>query len=571
MKLSEKYRVLYRYLTKYKRWAIIGGSAMILGVLLLIPTPLLTMHLIDVVLPSSDVRNLIIICCLCVLVLLLKACCDNVQNYYFGKFNQMVIFDIQMSILKVFQNLSTHYRHQRQTGYLMSRLNDDPAKLQSLFADTLLYIVKDVITLIVGLVIIFSIHWKLAIASIILLPLFILFLKKYNLKIRNLSKPLFESNALYQKKLMESLSLIDTFHVFNAFKYDTIKLVNKKKEYIRADIRKVIIYNIGGSIISIIAGLGPIIVIAYGFFEIMQNRLTLGEFIAFTSFIGYIFGPTSRIVSSSLSMQQSFVAWDRIYEILLLKDNKTRGVKLRNIQGNIEFNNVSLCYADKKILNNISLTITTGKTIAIVGESGGGKSSLVSLITGLNKCTSGDLLIDGININQIDNFNNQIALVEQEPVLFTGTIKDNITFGNNNITIEDVEKAAQIANISDYIESLPQQYETSIDERGHNMSIGQKQRIAIARCIVRNPSIFIMDEPTASLDLDTEYKIINSIKDFLKTRTSIIISHRISSVTFVDEIIVVKDGSIVEVGTHSHLMDQNGYYAHLWHTQNNNI
>lgn len=568
MKFNAKYILLYKYIMKYKKNIICGGLMMILGIILIIPTPLLTMYLIDNVLPASNIKLLISISLLCVFILLFKAVCDNIQVYYFSKLNNLVIFDIELDMLLSYQKSSTQYRHQQQTGYIMSRISDDPAQLQNLFANTLLYLLKDIITLIVGMIIIFNIHWKLAFVSISLLPVFVVFINKFHHKIKKISSTLFELNALHKKKLQESISMIDTFHIFNALKYDTIKLIRRKKEYIRADMKKTVIYNIGNSIISIIAGLGPIFVICYGFYEIMKGHLTLGEFIAFNSFIGYIFGPTNRIVSASLNIQQSIVAWNRVYDIITLNNKDNRQQKKHKISvGNIEFVNVNLSFNDKLILKNINLQIKKNTVVAIVGESGGGKSSLVSLLTGINKSSSGNIYIDNKDINELTNLNNSVAMVDQEPLLFVGTVLENITMGIKDISFEEIVKAAKNSSIHEYIMSLPDQYNTVIDERGKNMSIGQKQRLAITRCIVRDPKIFIMDEPTANLDLETEKNILESIFPFIKSRTSVIISHRLSSITFVDEIIVMKNGEIYETGTHEVLINKKGYYYKLWKQQ----
>jgi ABC-type multidrug transport system fused ATPase/permease subunit len=270
-----------------------------------------------------------------------------------------------------------------------------------------------------------------------------------------------------------------------------------------------------------------------------------------------------------MNMQKSIVAWDRIVEIINMNSDseKKKEKKHVKLEGNIKFENANLSYGNQEILSNINLNIRKRKTVALVGESGGGKSSLISLLTGINKCTSGNLYIDGININEIYNYNNNISLVEQEPVLFSGSILENITMGNRHISFDEVVNAAQIANIHEYILSLPQKYNTQIDERGKNMSIGQKQRLAITRSIVKNPIIFIMDEPTANLDLKTEKNIFESISSYLKTRTSIIASHRLPSITFVDEILVIENGNLIEQGTHEVLLNKKGYYYNLWNKQ----
>lgn len=566
--MESKYKLLSRYLVRYKKWAVIGGLFMIIGVLLLIPTPLLTMYLIDTILPASDLHALLFITFLCVVILLCKAVCDNIQGLYFCKFNQKVVFDIQLDVLKVFQQKSTHYRHEKQTGYLMSRLTDDPNRLQNLFADTVIALLRDVITLLVGVGIVFWINWRLALASILLLPAFVLVLKRYNKKMKVLAYEQFETNAVFTKKLQESISLIDTLFIHNALIYDTIKLIQAKKASVYSFIQRTVVQNFGSSLISLIGGLGPIIVLGYGFYEIMHHSLTLGQFIAFNSFLGYIYGPTSRLVSASFGIQQSVVAWDRIYEVLC-SASKVSGKKEKvALQGKIEFRQVDLFYGDKQVLFHINYTIDPGKVIAIVGESGSGKSSLLSLLTGLNQCTRGSIYVDGKSLEEIQNYRDSIAFVEQEPMVLSATIWDNLLLGRNYIPMEEVVSAAKMAEIHSYIESLPAQYNTLMNENGRNMSIGQKQRLAIARCIVRQPAVFLMDEPTANLDADTEYKIIHSILPFLQNRTTIIVSHRLKSISFADEIIVMSAGRIKEKGNHAALMQQRGLYYKLWINQN---
>lgn len=565
--MNGKYKILYHYLVKYKKWAAIGGLFMILGVLLLIPTPLLTMYLVDTVLPSSNLNSLFYITLLCVVILFCKTVCDNIQGLYFCKFNQKVVFDIQLDVLKVFQQKSTHYRHEKQTGYLMSRLMDDPNRLQNLFADTIIALLRDIITLLVGLIIIFFINWHLALASLLLMPAFIFVLNRYNKKMKVLAYEQFETNAVFTKKLQESISLIDTLFILNALTYDTIKLIETKKSAIYSFIKRTVVQNFGSSLISLIAGLGPIIVLTYGFYEIMHGSLTLGQFIAFNSFLGYIYGPTSRLISASFGIQQSVVAWDRIYEVLTSRYNKEEGKEKLVLKGKIEFNHVELFYGDKQVLHDINCIIEPGKMVAIVGESGSGKSSFLSLLTGLNKPTRGRVSIDGKNIEKIQNYRDSLAFVEQEPMILSATIWENLLLGRKNITMDEVIAATKMAEIHSHIDSLPDKYQTLMNENGRNISIGQKQRLAIARCIVRKPVLFLMDEPTASLDAETEYKLIHSLLPFLQNRTTIIVSHRLKSISFADEIIVMSEGKIREKGNHRELMLKKGCYYQLWINQ----
>jgi len=571
--MKNRWKVLYNYLKRYKKEGFLGGGFMILNVIALLPTPLLTMYLIDTIIPSKDIAMLVVICVICICILITSGIFGILQNYFFGKFNYNVIFDIQFDILQQIRQTSASYRNKQQTGYLMSRMNDDPGRLQSLFAETFVSLFKDMIILLVGGTIIFILDWKLALLSIVLLPFFIFALQYFGGKIRKISSLLFEYSAQFTKKLQESVSLMDTFFIFNAEQSDTSDLKEKQKTVIKTGINKIIIKSIAGSIVSVIGGAGPIIVLWFGITQIINGNMTLGTLIAFNTFLGYIFGPTSRIINTVLNMQQSLAALDRVYEMLDLipdADNlKKVEEKDLKITGKIDLKNVSFKYEEDSVLSDINISIFAKQTVAIVGESGSGKSTLISLITQLNQNYEGSIYIDDYLLSSIKNYRQQIALVHQEPSLIVATIKENIKIGKPEATENEVIEAASKANIHDFIMSLPSQYDTLVDERGLNMSIGQKQRIAIARCIIRDPVIFIMDEPTSSLDLSTERLLMDSLKDFMKSRTTIIVAHRLSTVTFADKIIVLNKGAVEEEGTHEKLLMNMGLYCKLW--QNNTL
>jgi len=566
--LKKRWSVLYDYLKVYKKNALWGGLFMILNVLMLLPAPLLTKYLIDTVIPSKNIEELIIICIICIFILIISGVFGVLQSYFFGKCNYNVVFDIQFDILNQIRQTSAQFRNKKQTGYLMSRINDDPERLQSLFAETFVSLIKDIIILLTGGIIIFILNWKLALMSIVLLPFFILTLQHFGKKVRKISSLLFEYTAQFTKKLQESISLMDTFFIFNAEENDTDKLKEKQKTVIKTGIRKLIIQSIASSAVSIIGGIGPIIVLWFGISQIIHGDLTLGTLIAFNAFLGYIFGPTSRIINTALNMQQSFAALDRVYEMLNLTSDtvnvpSTEKIDLK-ISGKIDLKNIYFKYDEDHVLSNINISIPAKQTVAIVGESGSGKSTLVSLITQLDKSFEGSIYIDGHLLSSIKSYRQQIALVHQEPSLIVDSIKENIKIGKPDATDEEIIEAAIQANIHDFIMSLPCQYETLVDERGLNMSIGQKQRIAIARCIVRNPAIFIMDEPTSSLDISTERILMDSLKDFIKARTTIIIAHRLTTVTSADKIIVLNNGMVAEEGTHEQLLMNNGPYSQQW-------
>ncbi|NPA45172.1 MAG: ABC transporter ATP-binding protein [Chlorobi bacterium] len=320
-------------------------------------------------------------------------------------------------------------------------------------------------------------------------------------------------------------------------------------------------------------GIGPIIVLGYGMTEVINGNLTLGKLIAFNSFLGYLFGPSSRLVSMNVRVQKSLVALARIFELYSngVAYKNVFGKKKKQLIGRIEFQNVTFSYPDtnKIVLKNINLIIEEHTTVGIVGESGSGKTTLTKLLTGLYMNYKGKILFDEIELKEYDAFaiRDYLAFVEQEPLLFSDTILNNIRIGRLNATEDEIVRAAKKAHIHDFISSLPEQYLTELNERGLNFSTGQKQRIAIARAILRKPSILILDEPTSSLDSNIESLIFHSLKDFINSRTTIIIAHRLSTVEMADKIFVLKEGSIVGQGSHKELMQSCDYYKMLWEKQ----
>ncbi len=561
-KIPHKYYLLFRYFKPHKRKAIIGGIFMLFNVALLLPTPLLTLYLIDKVLPEKNVSLLCLISILTIVIIVLSSVFASLQQIFFQRFNESIVFKMQLDLFNRVQALPHHQRKKMQTGYLMSRVIDDPERLHSLLVETAFSILKDVLTLLVGIILVFYIHWKLACIAILLLPAYALIFKFYNKKIRNSSTDYYEKRAQITKKVQESISLHDLFKLFNAYKYDAIKLVGYLKESVKKSIYRTVLVSVSTALLGIISGVGPIFVIWYGLYEIMHGRLTLGELIAFNSYIGYLFGPTNRLIKVNLSIQQSLAAWERIYEYLTLnnkEENKSYKINkvTQELKGEIVFNQVSFSYDNDEILKKISLNIPPKSVIGILGKSGCGKTTMMSLITMLHTNYSGEILIDGINIKDYDiaSLRGQIAVVSQEPSLFCNTIFDNIQIGNRLITYDKIVQACKTVNIHDFILSLPEKYNTIIDERATNLSIGQKQRIAIARAIARDPKILILDEPTSNLDIETERLIYSSLSDFIKSRTTIIITHRVAINLKFDAIISLRKGIISTTGNYNDLYE----------------
>ncbi|HFE4941597.1 TPA: ABC transporter ATP-binding protein [Staphylococcus aureus] len=327
--------------------------------------------------------------------------------------------------------------------------------------------------------------------------------------------------------------------------------------------------------INTVTDIGPIIVIGVGAYLAISGSITVGTLAAFVGYLELLFGPLRRLVASFTTLTQSFASMDRVFQLIDEDYDIKNGVGAQPIeikQGRIDIDHVSFQYNDNEapILKDINLSIEKGETVAFVGMSGGGKSTLINLIPRFYDVTSGQILIDGHNIKDFltGSLRNQIGLVQQDNILFSDTVKENILLGRPTATDEEVVEAAKMANAHDFIMNLPQGYDTEVGERGVKLSGGQKQRLSIARIFLNNPPMLILDEATSALDLESESIIQEALDVLSKDRTTLIVAHRLSTITHADKIVVIENGHIVETGTHRELMSKQGAYEHLYSIQN---
>lgn len=611
----------------YRTDGTVGALCMLLGVGLLLPIPLLTMYLIDQVIPTGQFELVLTICGICLIVLLLTGLCSVGQRYFFERFDLGVATDIQLALVTKLQRLSPLFRHAQQTGYLMARVQDDPDRLQSLFANSIVAFSKDILILLVGTTVLFVLNWHLALAALALLPFFVFTISIFSKRIRRISEEFYERSAQYSKKLEESIGLLDTIIALEIQDYDRKKISTKLNELILTGIRQAKIQGWAGALTAFVGGLAPLVVIGYGIWEIFAGNLTLGGLIAFNSFVGYVFGPSSRLVGSILGMQQGTVAWQRIHSILNMEEPNCKNneeinneeikiekvnefeninkknidlnekIKIKNTNENdsdkkienekilqnekystdyskknlnqadgLEIENVTVEYDGRLALQHINLHIVDGQTIALVGESGSGKSTLLRTIAGLTEYSAGSVKANGKTVN-FGARHKSFAILDQEPVLFHDTIANNIRLAAPQANLQQIIEATQQAQIHDFIKSLPKGYNTMVDDRGINLSVGQKQRIALARCILRKPKLLLLDEPTSNLDTRSEEQLLHDLRPFINSRTTIIAAHRLHTISTMEHIVVLKNGQIVEQGNHQQLIDLHGEYHTLWALQ----
>ncbi|MEO0127408.1 MAG: ABC transporter ATP-binding protein [candidate division WOR-3 bacterium] len=559
-----------RFLAPYWRKGLFAFFFMLLSVGLQLPMPFLTRFLIDKVIVLKSFQLLNIIGFVLIGFLFVYAVSTFLQNFLLTTFRGRVLFDIRLKLFEHIQKLSLSFFHKKETGYLMSRLSDDVNAVQGLLADTLVSAGQNILTFIAGVGCTLYIHPKLALICFLILPFYLLSLMIFNKRVRSMSYEVRERYALLNKDLQELLSGILVIKAFTGEKRATIRMVRKISEVIRKEVKLDITATIASISWALISAAGPIVLIWYGCAEIMRGNLTVGSLIAFNSFIGYLFGPTRNLYNLNLNVQRSLAAVERIFEMLDLKPEKDGRKEIEIKEGRVIFENVSFSYnGTEEVLKDISFEAKPSEIIAIVGRSGVGKTTLVSLILRFFEPTRGKILIDGENIKDVrlKSLRSQIGICSQDVFLFSETIRENIRFGNPEAKDGAIEEAARLAYADEFIKNLPEGYDTKLGERGVNLSGGERQRIAIARALIKNPKILILDEATSQLDSESEKIIQNALKNLLKNRTTFIIAHRLSTIQNADKILVLDEGRIVGIGKHRELYNSCEVYKHLYDEQ----
>jgi len=539
------------YLKPYRLRVFESGFIMFINSALNLPAPLLMMYIIDDVLVDKNKNMLTILCGVSFILICFKLMSGFMQSLILENIHQRVILDIQKNIFNHIHRLDYSCFEKFQTGYLTNRIIQDVNNTQSLFADTFLSMARNSLTLFIGITAVYIIHWKLALLSTFIFPLFILSLMFFYKKIRLLNKQVREKSAKVSSIVQESLSAYYVVKSFITEKYESRKFFRAKKLFIKQLIKTFIFGSYAGIVNGIIVASAPLILLWYGGMEIMNNNLTLGQFIAFNTFLSYLFGPARSLLSINLSIQKSLASVERIFEILdiPIKIKDSNSPLNIDIKGMIEFKNVQFSFDGKKnVLEDVNLKIKPGEMVSIIGPSGSGKTTLVNLIPRFYDPNYGSIFIDGVDIKNISlkSLRRQIGIVHQDTFLFSNSILENIKYGNRNTSFEEIKKAATIADAHRFIIELPDKYETIIGERGAKLSGGQKQRIAIARAIIKNPKILILDEAISWLDNNSIETLKESLRFLRKKCTIILITHRRAIIENFYRIVVLEKGKVFE-------------------------
>lgn len=500
---------------------------------------------------------------------------EFIRQYLVQWTSNKILYDIRKKLYNHLQALSARFYANNQVGQVISRVINDVEQTKDFILTGLMNIWLDFITIIIALSIMFFLDVKLTLAALFIFPFYILTVYVFFGRLRKLTRERSQALAEVQGFLHERVQGISVVKSF-AIEDNEAKNFDKKNTNFLTRALKHTRWNAYSfAAINTVTDIGPIIVIGVGAYLAISGSITVGTLAAFVGYLELLFGPLRRLVASFTTLTQSFASMDRVFQLIDEDYDIKNGVGAQPIeikQGRIDIDHVSFQYNDNEapILKDINLSIEKGETVAFVGMSGGGKSTLINLIPRFYDVTSGQILIDGHNIKDFltGSLRNQIGLVQQDNILFSDTVKENILLGRPTATDEEVVEAAKMANAHDFIMNLPQGYDTEVGERGVKLSGGQKQRLSIARIFLNNPPILILDEATSALDLESESIIQEALDVLSKDRTTLIVAHRLSTITHADKIVVIENGHIVETGTHRELIAKQGAYEHLYSIQN---
>ncbi|RLQ92368.1 ABC transporter ATP-binding protein [Falsibacillus albus] len=509
-----------------------------------------------------------------VIFLVLRPPVEYYRQYFAQWTGNKILYDIRDRLFTHIQKLSFKYYANTRAGEVISRVINDVEQTKNFVITGLMNLWLDAATIIIAVGIMMTMNVTLTIVSLIVFPFYALSVRYFFGNLRKLTRARSQALAEVQGYLHERVQGMAVIKSFAIEDYEQTQFDQQNQNFLQKALNHTNWNAKAFAVVNTITDVAPLLVIGYSGYQVIQGDLTLGTMVAFIAYIDRLYNPLRRIVNSSTTLTQSIASMDRVFELLDEKydiDDEPDAIECKDVKGNIHFDQISFSYDDDEgnVLEDIDLNIMPGETIALVGMSGGGKSSLVSLIPRFYDVTAGRIVLDGTDIRkfQVRSLRDKIGMVLQDNILFSESVKTNIKLGKPDATDEEVETAARAANAHDFIMSLPKGYDTKVGERGVKLSGGQKQRVAIARVFLKNPPLLVLDEATSALDLESEHLIQEALEKLAKDRTTFIVAHRLSTITHADRIVLIEHGRISEIGSHAELMRAEGNYYRLFQVQ----
>ena len=563
-------------------------SILVSAAIALVP-PLLFRTIVDTAIPAGDKRHIVVLTIILVAVAMGDAILSIVQRWYSSRIGEGLIYDLRVALFDKVQNMPIAFFTRTQTGALISRLNNDVVGAQTAVTGTLGSVVSNVVVLVTTLGAMLALEWRLTVLSLVVLPVFIIPARRVGVRLQDISREQMGLNASMNTQMTER------FNVSGAM---LVKLFGRHREEVDAfsgRASRVRDIGITGAMygrvffvaLGLVGALGAVAIYGVGAFMVISGGITIGTLVAMAAFVQRIYQPLTGLTNARLEVMTALVSFERVFEVLdapVAITDRPRAIDIVKPLGNIEFDHVAFRYPpgasvsiaslelagvmqgsdpDTDVLVDVSLRIDAGSTVAIVGTSGAGKTTLAMLIARMYDVTSGSVRLDGNDVRDLTGVSLRAAIgvVSQDPHMFHETIKSNLLYAQPNATSQEMINACKQAQIHDVINSLPDAYETVVGERGYRLSGGEKQRLAIARLLLKDPAVMILDEATSHLDNESEVLVQQALEAAMHNRTSIVIAHRLSTIRDADRIVVLDQGQVTEQGTHDELMALNGFYA----------
>jgi len=496
-----------------------------------------------------------------------------INNHTTIRIGQSMVNDLRGKLYNHLQRLSLAFHNQRQVGDLLYRVTADTYSIQTLTMNGVFPILTSLVLLVGMTIVMLSIDWVLTALALGVCPLLYLTISTMSTHINRAAVAAHERESAIYSLVQRGIAAIRVVQAFTKEEEEHRRFMAASKESLMANLRMYDLQGLYSAVVNVVIAVGTALVVWVGARHVTDGSLTVGDLVVFTAYLASLYGPINTISQTLGLIEGGKAGFGRVYEILGVERDLPEGKRVvapGSVRGDIVYDNLSFGYdSTQPVLRNVNLHIPPGQTVAIVGPSGAGKSTLVSLLPRFYDPQAGRVLIDGIDAREftLTSLRQQVAMVLQPPLVFPVTIRENIAYGRHDASFEDVEQAARLARIHDKVMQLPEGYETVVGEQGATLSEGERQRITIARAILRNAPILILDEPTSSVDAETEALIMQGFEQLMKGRTTFIIAHRLSTVRNADLILVIRGGQVVERGSFTELMRRQGAFAALYRTQ----
>ncbi len=576
---------LLKYLKPYWRWVVISTICLLFLTTLNLLPPLFQRRIIDDVIGKRLLSRLPVLVLGLIGVYALTHFLRFGDLYLRHVLGERFILDLRVLLYDYLQRLSISFFESQQTGEIMSRITNDVNALEDFVTHSVGFLIVDLLRLVGTAVILFALDWQLALLTLFPVPILAATMRVFNTRVRPIYRQIRDRLGDINAELQDNISGIRVIQAFGQERHELDRFTQRSSHYYEERVKGIRYWSTFFPAIGFVASLGMVIVLGFGTYRVLNNALTLGGLVAFISYVASFYEPINRLVQVDNMVQQAIAAGERVFELLDTVpeiEDVPDATELPSIEGAIAFEGVSFRYGtgdsstvgeaaseQREVLREVSFQMRPGQVVALVGPSGAGKTSIANLIPRFYDPVSGRVTVEGYDVREVKlaSLRRQVAVVLQDTFLFSGTVRDNIIYGKPDASEDEMIVAAKAAYAHEFIVSLPQGYETEIGERGVKLSGGQKQRLALARAILTDPRILILDEATSSVDAEAEYLIQQALEKVLEGRTALVIAHRLSTIRHADKIIALEDGRIVEVGDHRQLLARGGLYSQMYWRQ----